>query len=214
MRKTQYYLDYYDLYMMLTKATLPTVFDYQRYIDFVRALVKEGKTSGADQSEELVYYTGLNLVRMERIKKTFNFTEELSQAVRSLREEHKFVVLTEAWCGDAAQAVPVLGAMEELAEGKIELQFLLRDENPELMDQFLTNGGRSIPKLIIYKHSGEFVKSWGPRPKVLQDYIVSLKDAAEPMELSQMIEKIQLWYAKDRTLSVQHELAALLAGLS
>ena len=70
---------------MSTKVTLPLVFDYPKYIDFVRSLVKEEKTSGPDQSEELVYYTGLNLVRMERIKKTFAFTEELSQAVRSLR---------------------------------------------------------------------------------------------------------------------------------
>src|SRR5690606_13837367 len=136
-------------------VTLPLVFNYQQYIDFVRSLVKEEKTSGPDQSEELVYYTGLNLVRMERTKKTFAFTEELSEAVRLLRREFKFVVLTEAWCGDAAQAIPVLGAMEELAEGNIELQFLLRDENPELMDQFLTNGGRSIPKLIIYDRKGE-----------------------------------------------------------
>jgi len=199
---------------MLTKVTLPAVFNYPQYLDFVRALVKEGRTSGDDQSREMVYYTGLNLVRMERIKKTFSFTEELSQAVRSLNGEYRFVVLTEAWCGDAAQAIPVLGAMEELAEGKIELQFLLRDENPELMNQFLTNGGRSIPKLIIYKGNNEFVASWGPRPKALQDYMVFLKNLDVPMELSQMIEKMQLWYAKDRTLSVQHELAVLLSDLT
>ena len=199
---------------MSTKATLLNILDYPQYISLVKALVNEGKTSGADQSEEMIYYTGLNLVRMERIKKTFHFTEELSRAVNSIGQAYKFVVLTEAWCGDAAQVIPVLGAIAELAEEKIELQFLLRDENPELMDQFLTNGGRSIPKVIIYKQSGELVTSWGPRPKVLQDYMNSLKESAEPMELSQMIEKVQLWYAKDRTLSVQHELAVLLGSLA
>jgi hypothetical protein len=199
---------------MSSKVTLPHNFTFPQYLDFVKALVHEGKTSGPDQSEQMVYYTGLNLVRMERIKKTFVFTEELSEAVRSLQDQYKFVVLTEAWCGDAAQAIPVMGAIAELAEGKIDLQLLLRDENPELMDQFLTNGGRSIPKLIIYNRHGEVLASWGPRPDILQEYMVSLKEAEVPMDLSQMIEKVQLWYAKDRTLSVQRELAAVIAGLS
>src|SRR5690606_42011765 len=123
---------------MSTKATLPNILDYPQYISLVKALVNQGKTSGADQSEEMIYYTGLNLGRMERIKKTFHFTEELSRAVNSIGQAYKFVVLTEAWCGEAAQLFPVLGAVCGIAVGQVVMQFLSRYEHLEMIDLILS----------------------------------------------------------------------------
>src|SRR5690606_4671259 len=192
----------------------PKTYNFDEYMHLVKGLVAEGKSTGEDQSEEIVYYTGLNLVRMERITKVFSFTEQLFDAIHRLTKTYRFVVLTEAWCGDAAQTVPVFNYIAKASQGKIRLELLLRDENLELMDQYLTNGGRSIPKLIVYNEKNEVVETWGPRPQVLSDFMRELKDKNPEMELRQMIEKVQLWYAKDRTLAVQQELADLLNKLS
>lgn len=199
---------------MDNQIALPKTYNFDEYLHLVKSLVAEGKSTGEDQSEEIVYYTGLNLVRMERITKVFSFTDQLFDAVQRLTQNYRFVVLTEAWCGDAAQTVPVFNYIAKASKGKISLELLLRDENLDLMDQYLTNGGRSIPKLIIYNEKNEVVETWGPRPQVLSDFMRELKEENPDMELSLMIEKIQLWYARDRTLSVQHELTDLLNKLS
>jgi len=188
-------------------------YTYAEYLDLVKSLVAENKTTGPDQSDEIIYYTGLNLVRMERIGKTFTFTDELLSSVQKIKQNYHFVVLTEAWCGDAAQAVPVFDYIERESNGKIKLTLLLRDENLELMDQYLTNGGRSIPKLIVYNELKEVVATWGPRPDLLTQHIQLLKEENKEADYTFLIEKMQLWYAKDRTLSTQKELAALIGGL-
>jgi len=187
---------------------------YDVYLELVKRLVAEGKSTGPNQTEELAYYTGLNLVRMERINKVFSFTEELAAAIQKLTHNYRFVVLTEAWCGDAAQIVPVFYQIEKASQGKITLKLLLRDDNLDLMDQHLTNGARSIPKLIVYNEKEEVVATWGPRPQVLSEYMQQLKVENKDLELTKMIEKIQLWYSKDRTLSTQKEIADLIEKLT
>lgn len=199
---------------MNTEKITSQIYNFEEYLHLVKALVAEGKSTGPDQSEEIVYYTGLNLVRMERILKVSSINEELSATIQALEQDYRFVVLTEAWCGDAAQIVPIFYFIENASHGKITLELLLRDENLTLMDQHLTNGGRSIPKLIVYNAKDEVVATWGPRPQVLTDYMQQLKEENEGMEFAKLVEKIQLWYAKDRTLSVQKELTELLHRLS
>src|SRR5690606_26170750 len=181
----------------------PKTYNFDEYLHLVKGLVAEGKTTGEDQSEEMVYYTGLNLVRMERITKVFSFTDQLFDAVQRLTQNYRFVVLTEAWCGDAAQTVPVFNYIAKASKGKISLELLLRDENLDLMDQYLTNGGRSIPKLIVYNELNEVVVTWGPRPETLTTHIQQLKEDNKEADYTFLIEKMQLWYAKDRTLSTQ-----------
>jgi len=198
---------------METQTTFGKEYTYGEYFDLVKSLVAEKKSTGPDQSDEIVYYTSLNLVRMERIAKTFTFTEDLLTAIQKIKQNYHFVVLTEAWCGDAAQAVPVFDYIEKESKGKIKLTLLLRDENLELMDQYLTNGGRSIPKLIVYNELKEVVATWGPRPEVLTKHIQQLKEENKDADYTYLIEKMQLWYAKDRTLSTQKEFALLIEGL-
>ena len=69
------------------------------------------------------------------------------------------MVISEGWCGDAAQILPVINKMA-LVSNKIEFRIVLRDENPALMDAFLTNGGKAIPKVImIDNESGEVINT-------------------------------------------------------
>jgi thioredoxin-like negative regulator of GroEL len=114
-------------------------------------------------------------------------------------------VLAESWCGDAAQIVPFLSKIAEGSEGKMALTILFRDEQVELMNEFLTNGTRSIPKLIATDEGGNVLFQWGPRPKRAQDLMLSLK---QNPELSAEQAKMQLhkWYAENKGADVLDEL--------
>ncbi len=179
--------------------------NYQEYRAMTDALLAEKKTTGENHSEMMVNYTKMNVTRMRRIDKQVKLIDELAGFAASLERPQKWVVITEAWCGDAAQIVPVFNQVAESSAGKIELRFVLRDLHTELMDEFLTNGGRSIPKLIVYDaETGELLFDWGPRPAAAQKLYMDLKASDTPF--TEASEKLHKWYADDKTLSTQEEL--------
>jgi hypothetical protein len=118
-------------------------------------------------------------------------------------------VITEAWCGDAANIVPVFNQVE-LANPAIKVRFILRDDHLDIMDLYLTNGGRSIPKMVVLDADGKEVGTWGPRPAEAQALMDEWK--ALDMPYKEKAEKLQLWYARNRTVAIQTELAALISG--
>lgn len=112
-------------------------------------LLKEGKSTAVEQTQERTHYRELNEARMHRLDKTIKITEENSAKLKTLNKSYLWIVLTESWCGDAAQILPILNKMVLEANQKIELKLVLRDENEDLMSHFLTNKTKAIPKLII-----------------------------------------------------------------
>lgn len=189
---------------------LNQAFSYPEYEALVARLLAENKTTGPDQDPKLVSYTQVNQHRMTRIVRTTTLLPEVQQALVQLTRPLQWLTLTEAWCGDAAQNVPVLAKIAAASAGKIELKLLLRDENPEWMDQYLTNGTRSIPKLICFDAgTGQELGTWGPRPAAAQELYRAFK--ANPTGTKkEFMQNVQLWYAKDKTYSLQQELAQLL----
>jgi len=119
-----------------------------------------------------------------------------------------WLVITEGWCGDAAQNLPFLNKMAEL-NPNITLKLVLRDEHPELMDEFLTNGGRSIPKVIGLDESLNVLGSWGPKPIPMQKEFLENKVSQERTG-KEFTEYLHLWYAKDKGLTLQNEILAIL----
>jgi hypothetical protein len=184
--------------------------DYDTYKNRVNALLEQNQVTGLVQSEALVAYTRLNVFRMHRIEKTIEILPEVKQVLESLYNPQTWLVLTEGWCGDASQILPVLHAMAQLS-ANIRLLVLLRDENPELMDKYLTNGeSRSIPKLIVYHDNDGLERfNWGPRPLEVQEKFERMK--SEGMGYDAIKEEVHRWYAKDRTYSIQREITALLS---
>ncbi len=179
--------------------------EYDRLIDQV---VLEGKTTGAAQSDELAHYTKLNQFRMKRLAKTTKLNHDLLEIVRGLKVNWIWLILTEAWCGDAAQNIPTIDKIARENDG-IKTRYLLRDENLELMDKYLTNGGRAIPKLIcLDAKTFQEIGVWGSRPQAADDYFKKLK--AKGLEKPEIIEKVQRWYIEDDTNSLQAEFAVLL----
>lgn len=183
-----------------------TYVEYRKLID---ELFEKGETTGTVQSPELTDYARLNIVRMNRLDKTTNLDEATIEALNTIQQQQVWFVLTEGWCGDAAQIVPVLNLMTAI-NGNIELRLLLRDENLDLMDHYLVNGrSRSIPRLIaVDKESDIELFNWGPRPKEAQELYSKMVDDKESFDVVK--DRLHGWYAKDKTLSTQREITALI----
>ncbi|MCB0736504.1 MAG: thioredoxin family protein [Bacteroidetes bacterium] len=141
--------------------------NYSTYKKLVEHQAKNGLTSGPNQTDDYINYTKLNYQRMKRAEKTYPVSIDAIET-----DLIYWLIVTETWCGDAAQAIPVIEKLAALFKAKTK--YLLRDENLDVIDQFLTNGNRSIPKLILMTKEFEAKASWGPSPaaaKALQlDY--------------------------------------------
>lgn len=153
-------------------------------------------------------YINLNQHRMNRVEKTYNVSIDLTKQVHALKHKIYWLVITEHWCGDASQILPVLNAITEVSEGMIEMKLVYRDQNDELMNQYLTNGTKSIPKLIQLDSDFNKTGSWGPRPMVAQKLAKKLK--SHPITAITYNDQLHFWYAKDKQQSIEKEIADLL----
>lgn len=181
-------------------------YTYDEYRALINELVAQNKTTGENHSEAMLGHTNMNVARMNRLDKKGEIKELLATKVKGLPAQ-TWMVISEAWCGDAAQNLPWLNRLAELNDD-INLTIILRDENLDIMDQFLTNGGRSIPKVIALDKANEILFSWGPRPQLMQETYSKLK--AEGLEYADISKTIHTMYAKDKGNAFQEEFLALL----
>ena len=197
---------------VLLEKSLAKGHTYLEYREILSSLLKEGKTSGNEQSEALVHYSELNEARMKRLDKTITISEINVKKLQKLRRNFIWLVISEGWCGDAAQILPIIDKMAEHS-GKVDLNIVFRDENEDLMSLFLTNGTKSIPKLIILdKNTLEVLADFGPRPKEAKQLILDYK-ANHGIVDETAKTNLQLWYLKDKGLSTQNEIMELMATL-
>jgi len=192
--------------------SLQKTISYTDYRALVRNLLAEGKATGPEQSKDLTNYSRLNDRRMKRLDKTIKISEEVMLAFQKLKQPQTWLLLTEGWCGDAAQNIPVLNKIAEATE-QIDLKIVLRDEHLPLMDLFLTNGGRSIPKLIALDKDNNVIDSWGPRPTTAIKMAADYKEKNGALDLV-FKEDLQVWYNKDKGKSVQEDFVNLILKLS
>lgn len=180
-------------------------YSYDEYRDMIDQLLSEGKTTGENHSDSMLHFTKMNVHRMKRHDKRTDLNDELIEKLDDVNDEWIWLVLTEAWCGDAAQSLPIINKMAE-ASDNITLWLILRDENLDLMDQFLHNGrSRSIPKLIcINAETHDVVGDWGPRPQEAQELYESLRSDKD-LKYQQVAERLHKWYADDQGQQIQKE---------
>lgn len=182
---------------------------YVDYRNYINDILKEGKSTGKEQSEALTQYSELNEARMKRLEKTVKISNEIIQKLNQLNGDYIWLVISEGWCGDAAQILPVIYKMAELSE-KIDLKIVFRDENEDLMNLFLTNGTKSIPKLIVLdKNTLEVLSDFGPRPIGAKQLILDYK-AKHGIVDETAKTNLQLWYLHDKGLSIQKEILDLM----
>ncbi len=151
------------------KQALEESWSYSEYREEMARQVEAGETSGLEQSPDRVQYTLLNHRRMKRWEKTFRFPESVAHKIKDLAEgsaapKRTWLILTETWCGDAAPMLPLADAFARAIPG-MDLRIASRDQHPDLMEQFRTDGALSIPKLLILDEKRDQVlEQWGPRP--------------------------------------------------
>ncbi|TDO98534.1 thioredoxin family protein [Flavobacterium sp. 245] len=186
---------------------------YAEYRKLVTDLLSEGKSTGNEQSDSLTNYTKLNEARMNRLEKTIQVSENLVSKLRDLNNHYIWLVISEGWCGDAAQILPILNKMAHESDKKIDLRIVFRDENDELMSHYLTNGGRAIPKVIVIcKEAGIVRTHWGPRPKGATELMEKHKKEVGPIN-EKIKTDLQLWYLADKGISVQEELVEIMENI-
>jgi thiol-disulfide isomerase/thioredoxin len=187
----------------LTKST-----SYTTFRNLVRDLLEKGKSTGPNQSDALLNYSMLNDKRMARLDKKIKLSETTIERLNNVKKAQTWLLITEGWCGDAAHILPVMNKMSAENEN-INLKVILRDENPELMNQFLTNGSMSIPKLVVLDTNDKVVSSWGPRPSIASKMVVDYKEKHGGLD-SDFKKDLQLWYNKNKGVNIQEDLLAFL----
>ena len=193
----------------ITRELINKAFTYHQYRELIDKLLERDLTTGGKDSDEIIHYTRMNVQRMNRLDKNISLKESLKEKLENLDNEWIWLVITEGWCGDAAQNIPAIHKMAE-ATPNIELKLILRDENPEIMDQFLTDGSRSIPKLVcLDAESLEEIGTWGPRPQSVQEKAMQWKDDPE-ISKEEWAEKLHKWYAENKTEEQQEEFEQLI----
>ena len=182
------------------------------YKEYKQKFIEEVNSTGVEKlvesEKELFEYKKLNLVRSGRIDKSYYVSAELAAEIQNIKEKQLWMILTETWCGDSAQNLPYISKMAE-KNSNIDLRIILRDSNAEIMDLYLTNGARSIPKLVAFDAEGNELFTWGPRPKAAHELIKQWK--SESIVKPELYEKLHLWYGRNRGRDIEAEFTELLS---
>jgi hypothetical protein len=192
----------------IIQSALQNSHSYTEYRNIVSKLINEGKSTGKEQSADLLHYSELNEVRMKRLEKTLKLDPEVEKTLQNLKSNQTWLVISEGWCGDAAQILPIIKLMSEASEN-IDLKLVFRDENEELIHLFLTNGAKSIPKLLVLDESFNLINHWGPRPEGAKNLIIEYKAKHGIVDEAAKIA-LQKWYLDDKGISTMKEIVAIL----
>jgi hypothetical protein len=182
---------------------------YAEYETLVAAEADQPTDGLPAEDRERIEFTRLNRHRARRIAHTYRVSSELHALLRRIEAPQLWMVLTEPWCGDSAQCLPYIAAMAETTD-RIELRILLRDDNLDIMDLYLTDGKRSIPLLIAFAADGRELFRWGPRPAAAQEVFAAAR--AEGLEKPRVLERLHLFYGRDRGRALEAEFVRLLGG--
>ena len=191
----------------MTEVNNETNLDYKRYFNqaisydqYLRNFQNEIAEGG---DSEYAQYLPQNWQRQSRLDRKLKLSEILISALDNLDRQLNWLVITEHWCGDASQIIPIINKAADKSNGKIDLRFIYRDENLELIDAHLTDGrSRSIPILIQLDSDHNYISSYGPRPAEAQKLVMSLLSRQEPYSIP-----LHTWYAKDKQQSIQNDIA-------
>ena len=193
----------------LIEEGLEKAMGYNDYRSLMATLALEGKSTGKNQNEELANYTLLNERRMKRLDKTIKVDADTETKIKDFDKKVTWLVLTESWCGDAAQTIPVMNKLAVLND-HISLKLLLRDENVELMQRFLSNGAMAIPKLIaVDGDTTEVIGEWGSRPTAAAKMVMEEKANFGRLR-PEFKQTLQQWYNKDKGQNTIKDLLSML----
>ncbi len=181
--------------------------NFESYLSEFEHILNASSPVAPYDNPDYLNYTKLNWSRMNRWLKKGELTEQLVDVIKGIVQPQRWMIITEPWCGDAAHLVPFLHLAAQL-NPLIAVEYELRDSAPFRINDYLTNGSKSIPKLIIRNEEGKDLAVWGPRPVECQKLFDRLK--ADNADFETQKTALQQWYNEDKGKSLQAELAAIL----
>lgn len=181
--------------------------NFQQYQDYFQDILSNPNPPAPYDNADYFDYAKLNWSRQQRWLKTGVIDPVLAQTIADINKPQTWIIITEPWCGDASHIVPFIHKIAEL-NPLINAIYQLRDTEPFLIDQYLTNGGKAIPKLIIRDESGKDLVNWGPRPAECQ--VIYTELTAKKADFETVKVELQKWYNQDKGVSMQRELKELL----
>jgi len=192
----------------LNTSIINSILTYSEYVEeFTKQISVSDINTLNDYDKSYYDYRKLNYQRSTRLEKTFIPTDETKQIFSKINHTQNWIVITETWCGDSAQNLPVIAKLAQL-NNMIDLKIVLRDSNLEFMDLHLTNGGRAVPKLIVIDENDNEIFQWGPRPVEAQNLFTRLKN--DGMEKSDINKELHLWYGRNRGKEIEKEIFDLI----
>lgn len=195
--------------MLFNTANFEKFPSFEAYFQLINDLYDQGKTTGNDQREVMLNYTKLGIARTKRGLKTHLPSDTFIEAAKQTSRKN-WIIITEAWCGDAANIIPIIANTAKVVDD-INLRIVLRDDHPEIMEHFLTNGGKSIPIFIAMNDQFEYQGHWGPRPAPLQEMVMERKNNPTEESYDDFAIKLQKWYQEDNNSTLQQELIKYLS---
>ena len=180
---------------------------WKEYLDRFDTLLNAELPETPYDNKDYFNYLKLNSSRQNRWLKKGNINNSLIEKIRSINSPQKWFIITEPWCGDAAHSIPFLYLASQFSE-MIDLRIIWRDTPPFIIENYLTNGGKSVPKLIVRNEKGEDLFTWGPRPEPCQKLYHDLKNRNADFE--EMKIELQKWYNSDKGQTLQKELENLI----
>lgn len=191
----------------IIEKSLENSYTYQQFRNLVSHLLTKNKSTGHKQSEEMTAFSSLNDRRMKRLDKTIKISDETSAVMNTISQPQTWLVIAEGWCGDAAQNLPIIHKIAETSN-LVNLKVVLRDDNEDLMNLFLTNGGKSIPKLIALDKNNNVINSWGPRPTIAARMVANYKSQHGFIDAN-FKQDLQVWYNKNKGENIQDDFIKL-----
>lgn len=193
----------------LIKQKLQNALSYSQFKELSESNVRAVNPGLLNEAEKAYYdYRKLNLARVSRLEKIYKPTDKALSIIEKISSPQIWIVITEDWCGDSAQSLPVIVSLSEI-NNNISLKIVLRDSNPDLMDLYLTHGKRSIPKLITFDNELNEIFQWGPRPQAAKSLVDEL--SKQGLNKQEIIKQLHLWYAKDSGYSTESEIVELIS---
>lgn len=182
---------------------------WQKAISFEEymEISEERFRNNPNKNDEHQDYYELGLQRMNRTLKTYKIDETQTEILKSKNFNGKILIISEPWCGDASATVP---AVSKFFEGKNEVKIFLRDSDSSLINQFLTDGTQSIPKILIFNEDFSVKNIWGPRPKHGLELLKKYKTDPENYTIDDFHNDLQIYYAKNRGKDTIQEILNLI----
>ena len=186
-----------------------TAIDYKSYFEkgiSYEAYNNAFQAETEDGTSKYAKYLPQNWQRQSRLDRKYKLPIEFQSLLGSTQNK-KWLVISEHWCGDASQINPIINRIAEESNGKIELRFVYRDENEELIDAHLTDGrSRSIPILIELNEDYEVLQTYGPRPEEAQKLVLEIL-----AEKGSYTIPLHTWYAKDKQKALTRDFLKFLS---